>query len=97
MELTKERQKEKEARDKIVKALEDFAGGKIPVPEFTKNRLSHKEYHTKLTAEGIIKGVVALGLINNMSGLSAPGVDLYNVRQRYLLDLDYREKVNSIP
>ncbi len=96
MILTDIRQREKKARDLIVKALQDFEGAPLKIPTFTNDRIPDDLYDKELTSEGIDAGVLALRLVNNMSGASAPGIDLYDLLHKYLFNKNIRSKVNDI-
>lgn len=96
MTLTKQRQKEKKARDLLYEALKEFHNCELDFPVFTKERISHEKYHEKLTRQGIDEGIVALVLINNMSAASATGFDLYRLLHEYILNIEVRMKINKI-
>ncbi|MCR4320285.1 MAG: hypothetical protein NUV74_08150 [Candidatus Brocadiaceae bacterium] len=96
MTLTKQRQKEKKARDLIYEALKEFHNYEPSFPVFTKERISHEKYHKELTKQGLDEGIVAFALINNMSGVSAPGIDLYRLLHEYILNIEIREKINKL-
>ncbi len=96
MNLTKERQKEKKARDLICKALEEFHGSNFGIPEFTEKKMPNTKYHENLTRSGIDAGVAALVLINNMSEGSVGDILLYRLLQKYLLDRNARNQINII-
>ena len=96
MTLTKERQKEKKARDLIFKALQEYHDFDPGIPEFTEERINAGEYQTELTRKGIDAGVCALNLINNMSAGSVGDIDLYRLLHRYLLDPNSRTQINKI-
>ena len=96
MKLTKQRMKEKEARDLIYKALRQYEEAEPGVPAFEKDRIPAAKYHEELTTTGIDSGVVAFLLINNMSGGSVGDVDLYELLHKYLLNKDTRKLINQI-
>ncbi len=96
MKLTKQRAKEKAARDLIYKALREYHEIEPDIPAFEKDRIPAARYHEELTMNGIDSGVVALLLINNMSGGSADDVDLYNLLHKYLLNKAVRKQINQI-
>ncbi len=96
MELTKQRMKEKEARDLICKALRKYHETEPDVPAFERDRIPAAKYHEELTTNGIDSGVVALLLINNMSGGSVGDVDLYELLHKYLLNRSARKQINQI-
>ncbi len=96
MNLTKERQKEKKARDLIVKALREHFACEPGLPEFTKKRIPATKYHKELTRNGIEAGVAVLVLINNMAGGSVGDINLYTLLNCYLLDPEYRAKINKV-
>lgn len=96
MKLTKQRMKEKEARDLICKALRQYHEAEPDVPTFEKDRIPGAKYHEELTTNGIDSGVVALLLINNMSGGSVGDVDLYELLHKYLLNKNVRKQINQI-
>lgn len=96
MILSEVRQREKKARDLIVKALHDFEGSPPKVPTFTKDRIPSELYGQELTSEGLDAGILALRLINNMSGVSAPDIDLYDLLHKYFFDNNIRLKVNEV-
>ena len=63
--------------------------------------LDPSEYHLKITAAGIREGILAFTKINNMTATSCDktftvAVDLHRLLNRYLTDLDAREKINKI-
>lgn len=88
--------KEKEARELICKALSKYHETEPNVPAFEKDRIPAANYHKELTTNGIDSGIVALLLINNMSGGSAGDVDLYNLLHKYLLNKTARKQINQI-
>lgn len=96
MNLTKQRQKDKKARDVIFKALQEFHAHDPGIPDFTERRLSVDEYPALLTRKGIDAGVLSLVLLNNMAGGSSSDVDLYSLLHRYLLDRNIRKLINDI-
>ena len=96
MTLTKQRMKEKRARDIICKALREYHESEPDVPAFEGNRIPAAKYHDELTISGIDSGVVALLLINNMSGGSVGDVDLYELLHKYLLNKTARKQINQI-
>ena len=96
MNLSIQRQKEKEARDLIYKALQEYDGSGSCIPRFQAKKITVDKYSKDLTRKGIDAGVSALVLINNMSGGTVGDVNLSRLLQRYLLDKDDRDKINSI-
>ncbi len=96
MARSKQREKQKKARDLIYKALCEYYESEPDIPEFQDNRIPFGKYHEELTRRGIDAGVTALVLINNMSGGSVDNVDLYQLLQRYLLNKDDRKQINLI-
>ena len=96
MKLTKQRMKDKTARDLIYKALREYHETEPAIPAFKKDRIPAARYHEELTTNGIDSGVVALLLINNMSGGSAGDVDLYNLLHKYLLNKAIRKQINQL-
>ena len=96
MNLSRQRQKEKDARDLIYKALQEYDESGSCIPRFQDKKITVDKYSKDLTPKGIDAGVSALVLINNMSGGTVGDVNLYRLLQRYLFNKDDRDKINSI-
>jgi hypothetical protein len=99
MALTKQRQREKKARDLILKALAEYHGEEPDAPKFREKCVTAQKYHIELTKDGIDEGILCMLLLNNMSTALAgynTFVNLYQLLHNYLLDPSVRDQINDV-